>query len=501
MSDIKELQSAAKGINILYVDDNESLRNNVTKLLKKFFAKVYVGKDGADALEVFKKHHPHIVITDIKMPKMDGIAFAKKVKHIRPDCKLIFMSAFDDKEYLYESIAVGAYSFLKKPVNVTKLTGTLLGAVKDLKHDHRVKLFYTQLKNIFNYQSSMVMMINGEKITIANQVFLDFFDVSDIEEFEEQYKGVGSLCLEHDGFLYNHDDVDCLNVLQEEAGKLHHIKIKNAKGNIRHLIMKLQKVEEKEHYNVVSFEDVTELNLMKLFDERQSKNDDNLGDQESMLNLLDVIQRNNAKIQIHNYYKGLSITNDAIITDILDNSVTIKTNFLQQKAVQYEKRCFIVSEALPNVLACETVSSISFDTQSIVLKDIHFSKTSPITRKTVRVSPLETHSVSLFIGENKFQGDVHIEDLSLDAVKLKLNALPAGFVEGTEVIIDMVLELDKRPLIVNSKAKMYRKSEARHSFSTVYIFDLKTETKKNLVKYITKRQMAIIREFKGLQNG
>ncbi len=47
---------------------------------------------------------------------------------------------------------------------------------------------------------------------------------------------------------------------------------------------------------------------------------------------------------------------------------------------------------------------------------------------------------------NKFQGDIEIEDISLEAVELKLNALPTGLEKNTKVVIDMVLELDKKPL-------------------------------------------------------
>ena len=117
----------------------------------------------------------------------------------------------------------------------------------------------------------------------------------------------------------------------------------------------------------------------------------------------------------------------------------------------------------------------------------------------MRVVPEDKHSVSLFLGENKFHGDIKIEDISLNAVKLKLNALPAGLQKGDEVTIDMVLELDKKPLIINTKATMFRKSELKRSFSVVFMFD--ESKRKELTNYITKRQMAIIREFKGLQHG
>jgi len=501
MTDVKQLQLAAIGVQILYVEDNESLRLNASRLFHKFFKDVYVAKDGVEGFEIFKKHHPQIVITDIKMPNMDGLTLAKHIKRIAPDTKLMIMSAHDDKEYLYSSIEVGAFRFLKKPVNLSELTTSLHEALLELKHENRTKLFYAQLKNIFNYQSSMVVMIHEEKPVIANQVFLDFFAEETIEEFVEKYPNLGETCLAHDGFLYNHDEVEYFTELKKDTNRIHHVKMKNSKNEIRHLILKLQKVPEKENYFIASFEDVTELNLLKLFDERQSKSDENLQDTESMMNLLELIKRNSAKVHLHNYYKGLSITNDAVITDIVDGKVIVKTNFLQQKAIQFERKTLIVSEALPHPIVCENVINISFEKQSVELNKIHFIKTSPITRKTIRVIPLEGHTVSLFMEEAKFQGDVFIEDISLDAVKLNLNALPAGMVHGTSVTIDMVLELDKRPLIINTKAHMLRKAEGRHSFSVVFLFELKPEIKSNLVKYITKRQMAIIREFKGLQNG
>ncbi len=238
---------------------------------------------------------------------------------------------------------------------------------------------------------------------------------------------------------------------------------------------------------------------MKLFDEKQTGLDDKNQDNEAMFKLLEVIQRNSAKITLHNYYKGLSITHDGVIVDVKSNSITLKTIYMQQKAVQFERCTILVSEALPAAIYCSEVVRIGFENQNIELKNLKFIKSSPISRSTIRVVPDEKQSASLFLGENKFHGDIIIEDISMDAVKFKLNALPAGLQSGDEVNLDIVLELDKKPLIINTKATVLRKSESRHSFSVVFIF--KNVKKSELVKYITKRQMAIIREFKGLQNG
>ncbi|MEA3369993.1 MAG: response regulator [Campylobacterota bacterium] len=499
MSDLKEFKSIAKEHTVLYVEDNKALRLNAAKLLGKFFERVDVAEDGVAGLQLFKKNHYHLVITDIKMPNMDGIELVKRIKNIQPATKVVIMSAFDDKEYLLKSIESGVFRYLQKPVNVSELTGVLHIALQEIKHEKNTQIFYTNMQNVFNYQSSMVMMLNRGRPLLANQIFLDFFGVDSLEEFTESYGDLSRHFMEHSGFLYDSDEERAINKLQLNDKKLFHIKMKNQKGEIKHLIVKYQIIPEKSGYGILSFDDVTELKLLKLFDSKQSQLDDKEQDSKAMFDLLEVIQRNSAKIELHNYYKGLSITNDGVIAEVKDESLVLKTLYMQLKAVQHEKKTIIVSEALPSALECMTVVKIGFENQNIELTKLRFMNSSPITRKTIRVIPEEKHSVSLFLGENKFHGDVRVEDISLDAVKLNLNALPAGLQIGDEVIVDIVLELNKKPLIINTKATMLRKSESRYSFSVVLLFkDLKT---RELVKYITSRQMSIIREFKGLQNG
>ncbi|QSZ42006.1 response regulator [Sulfurimonas aquatica] len=499
MDDLKKLKQQAQGFKLLYVEDNDSLRENASKLLRKLFDGVEVAEDGAVAFELFKKHHFDIVITDIKMPNMNGISLAQHIKKIKPNTLIIIMSAFDDKEYLLDSIEVGIFRFIKKPVKISELSDVLEEALHHLRQEINSKLFTKHLENIFNYQSSMVMMINDTKPIIANDMFLDFFDCETINEFKKKHDNFGSEFLPHDGFLYNHDEIEWLDKLKTNERKLFHIKIRNLENKLRHFILKYQSVPEKNGYGVLSFEDVTELNLLKLFDQKQTSSDDLKLNTEAMIDLLEVIQRNSAKISMHNYYKGLSITNSAIISEMSNEEITIKTTYLQQKAIQNEQRTLIVSEALPSAIQCTDIGDISFENQSVVLKSLSFAHTSPIQRKTIRVGIEGKQNVSLFLAEGKFHGDIEIEDISLDAVKLRLKALPAGLEKGSVVRLDIVLELDKHPLIINTEATLLRKSESRLNYSVVFIFK---ETKKSeLVKYITKRQMAIIREFKGLQNG
>jgi CheY-like chemotaxis protein len=433
------------------------------------------------------------------MPIMDGLSLAKHIKHINPETKTIIMSAFDDKELLFKGIELKIFRFLKKPVNVTELAEVLYRAIKEIKHESNTKLFYAHLKSVFNYQSSMVIMLHNTKIVLANDMFLNFFNYESLKDCKKNIDDLGKNFLPHDGFLYNHDDINAIECLKLDTQKLYHVKLKNKDSKIKHFILKYQDIPEKAEHGVLSFDDVTELNLLELFDKKQSNSDIEIASSAAMFDLLSVIQRNSAKIEIHNYYNGLSITNNGIIIDIKGKKLVIKTTYMQQKAIQMEKKLLLISSALPYAIECKDIQQISFEKQTVELKSLKFVKTSPITRSTIRVVPSGKVSVSLFLGENKFTGDVEIEDISLNAVKLKLSTLPAGLDKDTKVILDMVFELDKRPLIVNTEATYFRKQESKHSFSVVFMF--KDFKKSNLVKYITKRQMALIREIKGMQNG
>jgi len=500
LSGLKQLQEVAKNFNILYVEDNESLRANAHKLLKKFFHTVYVGVDGMDGLELFKEHHPAVVITDIKMPKLDGMLMAKKIRHISPDTKIILMSAFDEKDYLYQAIEIGIYRFMKKPVNVTELSTVLYQAILQIRHEKQEKMFQAQLGNIFNYQSSMIVMMKENKPLLANQQMLDFYDVEDIDEFNEKYPDFGSKFLEHDGFLYNTKDTNWIYKVLEDRRKIFNVKMQDRYGDMKHFVLKCQDIPDKAGYGILSFDDVSGLNLLELFDENKITNDKVVQNKKAMFDYLSVIHRNNANLSLHNYYKGISITNDAVILEIKNNSIVLKTSYTQQKIIQHEKKTLLSSEALPYPILSSNISNIIFDKQTIELNELEFAEKTPITRETVRLYPEEGHTVSMFMGETKYAGELSILDISVKSTRLSLSVLPAGFEIGSQVVIDMVFTLDNRPLIINTKARLFKKREVNLRFELVFMFDLDAKTRAILIKYITKRQMLLIREFKGLQN-
>ncbi|MEJ2415217.1 MAG: response regulator, partial [Sulfurimonas sp.] len=117
---------------ILYVEDEHSAREELSEVLEDFCDTLYTAANGLEGLELFKKHHPKIVISDIKMPKLTGIEMAKQIYEIEPDAHVIFTTAFTDTEFLHEAISVHADNYILKPIDLDILVTELTKLIKNL---------------------------------------------------------------------------------------------------------------------------------------------------------------------------------------------------------------------------------------------------------------------------------------------------------------------------------------------------------------------------------
>ena len=112
---IEKIKALSGNMNLLYVEDNLTLCKNMSNLLSRISDNVIVANDGEEGYKKYIEFHPKIVITDINMPKMNGFEMIKKIKALEPECKIIIMSAYDEKEYLYNAINLGVFRYISKP--------------------------------------------------------------------------------------------------------------------------------------------------------------------------------------------------------------------------------------------------------------------------------------------------------------------------------------------------------------------------------------------------
>ena len=496
----KYLKEKSNELNLLYVENKDEFRKSVTELLEEYFKNIYVAKNSDESIELFKKHHPKIVIIDIDVSSFNWVEIAMHIKEIAPEIKIIVLSRHDGQRFLLDAINIGVTKFLIKPIESPHLSEAIELTINQIKYEYHTKIFYNYLHSAFNYQNSMVMMLKDKKPLLVNQVFLDFFNVESIHEFNKEYKDIGTLFLKRDGYLYSEIGRNWLNEVSENAEKLYHVQLKSKNEKLKHFLFKYHLLEEEKSYSILSFDDITELDLVKTYDIEKAHKLPKKEAIDNILNLLKLIQKNQIKVHIYNYYKGLTIVHDGVVIDVKSDSVTLKTDYLQQKAIQVEGKALISSEVLPYTIACDKVTKISFEKQSVVLKDMHFSRTSPASRKTIRLLPDSKYSISLFINNQKYRAQIKILDISIDSINLKFDCVPIQLKQNDKVIIDMILTYQNHPLIINTEATVIKVSSKKRNSNMIFVFNLDLNKKNTMLKYIATRQIEIIKEFKALKN-
>ena len=120
-----------KEITILYVEDEDILRNSIADMLQDVCKGVFTASNGEEGYKLFleKQEHINVVISDIQMPKLSGIEMARKIKAKTLDIPIIITTAFSDAKYLYESINVGIDAYTEKPVDMMHLLQTIQKAI------------------------------------------------------------------------------------------------------------------------------------------------------------------------------------------------------------------------------------------------------------------------------------------------------------------------------------------------------------------------------------
>ncbi|MCF6309187.1 MAG: response regulator [Sulfurimonas sp.] len=131
-SKIKDLLNISKDIRILYVEDNTDARDTMVVMLKNFFSAITVGVDGEDGLAKFNDSTIDLILTDINMPKMNGIEMINEIRKVSQKIPILILTATNhaDISAKTENFAISGY--LLKPIDISQLVETLFNTVKQI---------------------------------------------------------------------------------------------------------------------------------------------------------------------------------------------------------------------------------------------------------------------------------------------------------------------------------------------------------------------------------
>lgn len=150
---------------MILVDDEDEVRGRIHSKISEGSGFTIVGTagNGYDALELIEQQSPHIVLTDIKMPYIDGIELTRIIKRDHPTVKVAFITGYDEFAYAKEAVDLHISSFLTKPVSQEEITSFLRKLKKELDEEFEREYSFERLR--LQYEQSIPMIVENFFIT------------------------------------------------------------------------------------------------------------------------------------------------------------------------------------------------------------------------------------------------------------------------------------------------------------------------------------------------
>jgi len=162
-----------KDLRILYVEDDEDVRRNAVEYLRRIAQEVLEAADGKEAIKVWSDERPDIIITDISMPRLNGLDMASYIRSKDKDVQIIIATAYTDTDYLMQAVELNLVKYLVKPITKEKLLSALSQSVEKIEDENK---FSIRLSKSCSYNAYTQMVVCDEattKLTKNEILFMD----------------------------------------------------------------------------------------------------------------------------------------------------------------------------------------------------------------------------------------------------------------------------------------------------------------------------------------
>jgi YesN/AraC family two-component response regulator len=181
------LKKIGQNFTMLYVEDEENVRDMMESLLKEFFSAIYVAKSGQEGLEIFKANTIDIVLTDLEMPIMNGLDMIEKIRELSLDVPIGIISAFSNSEKFTRAIRYGVNRYLLKPIEQDNVLHTINDILTELQNKKDAKEYQQKLQNeklskavkktaqyfLHSIPSPVLVVDSNKKIVYINELLND----------------------------------------------------------------------------------------------------------------------------------------------------------------------------------------------------------------------------------------------------------------------------------------------------------------------------------------
>ena len=278
-------------ITLLYVEDDEMIREVLVRRLERKVKKLIVACNGEEGLELFNSEQPDMILTDVTMPIMNGIEMSKAIRTSNHEIPIIIVSAHGDSKYLLEAIDCGVTSYLLKPIDKNKLYMMLEEQAKTIclkkvneEQQRQIERQNSMLQHILDAQKSISMVTDFKAVLFANKAFLDYFNVDSADTFSKTYESVLDIFQPMEEYI-NKKVIDNYVTLNPQAlGKAFYDFVEQTDETQRLVLMldkaltpgsfylSISKIEDKGIY-LITLTDITKMTIEKVHTQKKAYTD------------------------------------------------------------------------------------------------------------------------------------------------------------------------------------------------------------------------------------
>ena len=167
------MKDMLKNFTVLYVEDEEMVRKNAVEFLNRVAKNVLEAKDGKEAIKIWSEHKPDIIITDINMPRLNGLDMASYIRAQDKDVQIIVATAHSDTDYLLRAVELQLVKYIIKPITKEKLVRALEMSMELIEDKSKFNLHLSAACTYNAYDKSIVKDGVDIKLTKNETLFLD----------------------------------------------------------------------------------------------------------------------------------------------------------------------------------------------------------------------------------------------------------------------------------------------------------------------------------------
>jgi len=201
---MKDLKLASKDLTILYAEDDINTQNEISDILRLLFKDVFTADDGEDALIQYKQH-PEIdlILTDINMPKLNGIDLVRTIRAEKDSIPIIVLSAHSEVDYFLDTIKLGINGYILKPIDIQTFTVVLQNVLNGINLKKENDAYKINLEN--KVQEEIQKRLYQEKILMQQSKLAAMGEM--IDAIAHQWKQPLNIMAMHADMLqYDYED-------------------------------------------------------------------------------------------------------------------------------------------------------------------------------------------------------------------------------------------------------------------------------------------------------